>query len=170
MTTRIILTVIGSDQPGLTQAVANAIHESGGNWLESHLSRLAGKYVGSVLAEIDPDALPELADQVKAIDASGLQVTIVSAGEEPEIIGHSLTVELVGQDRPGIVREVTGVLARLSVNIEQLETRTRNGAWSGEVLFEAKANVTLPFFMDDAALREALEEISGEIMVDFTFS
>ena len=52
----VILSVIGSDRPGLTEALAGAVLAAGGNWLESHLSRLGGLYVGSVLVELEPEA------------------------------------------------------------------------------------------------------------------
>ena len=74
------------------------------------------------------------------------------------------------QPRPGIVREVTAVLAGLGVNIEELDTGIENGAWSGERLFRASALVTLPAGMEATAVSDALEAISGEVMVDFTFA
>ena len=168
MSARVILIVTGSDRPGLTKALADAVHAAGGNWLESHLSRLGGKYVGSVLVELDSAALPDLEAQVRAVDASGLRVSVVGADDSPQPGGDALTVELVGQDRPGIVREVTAVLAGLGVNIDSLTTSTEHGAWSGESLFRAEARVTLPPGVDRDEVQAALEGISGEVMVDFT--
>lgn len=170
MTTRIILTVLGSDRPGLTQALADAVMAAGGNWLESHLLRLGGKYVGSVLVELDEAGLDTLEAEVRKVDASGLQVAIVPAGDGPGDPEASLWIELVGQDRPGIVREVTSVLAGLGVNIEELKTGTENTAWSGELLFRAKARLTLPPGVSFDQVRGGLENISGDIMVDFTIS
>ena len=168
MTSRVILSAIGSDRPGLTQALADAVAGAGGNWLESHLSRLGGKYVGAVLVELDDGNLPELERRVRAIDEAGLEVSVVAAGDEPEGGGKPLWIELVGQDRPGIVREVTGVLKALQLNIEDFSTTTENSAWSGELLFRMKARIRLPDGMVRARVQEALEAISGEIMVDFT--
>ena len=170
--TQVILVVSGSDRPGLTKALADAVHAAGGNWLESHLSRLGGKYVGSVLVELDAAALPTLEAQVRAVDATGLHVALVPA-EAPDDAasapgGEALTVELVGQDRPGIVREVTTALAALGVNIDSLTTGTERGAWSGECLFRAEARVTLPEGVGRDEVQAALEAISGEVMVDFT--
>ena len=170
MTTRIILNVLGSDRPGLTQALADAVLAAGGNWLESHLSRLGGKYVGSVLVELEAVGLAALEQAVRKVDASGLQVSIIFAGDEPQSTAKSLWIELVGQDRPGIVREVTGVLAGLGANIEDFSSDTENGAWSGEQLFRAKAQVALPDGVTPDQVRQALEAISGEIMVDFSFA
>ena len=166
--TQVILVVTGSDRPGLTKALADAVHAARGNWLESHLSRLGGKYVGSVLVELDAAALPELEAQVRAVDASGLRVSVVPADAVSQPGGDTLTVELVGQDRPGIVREVTAVLAALAVNIDSLTTSTEHGAWSGEPLFRAEAKVTLPQGVDQDKVQAALEGISGDVMVDFT--
>ena len=95
---------------------------------------------------------------------------MVAAGEEPAASGEMLRLELVGQDRPGIVREVTAVLAELGVNIEDFATTTENGAWSGERLFRLAARLNIPPGTTSDQVRSALEAISGEIMVDFTFT
>src|SRR5687768_4324196 len=76
---RVILVVTGSDRPGLTKVLAEAVQTAGGNWLESHLSQLGGKYVGSVLVELDSAALPTLEAEVRKVDATGLSVSIVPA-------------------------------------------------------------------------------------------
>jgi glycine cleavage system regulatory protein len=169
MSVRLILTVSGSDRPGLTRAVADAIFDAGGNWLESHLSRLGGMYVGSVLVEIVAEAAGRLEQAVQAIDTEGLAVSLVPAGDETPPSGDPLLIELVGQDRPGIVAELTRLLAGLEVNIEELETEIENGAWSGELLFRGKVRAHVPRSTDCEAVRTALETISGDMMVDFTF-
>lgn len=164
----VILTVVGSDRPGLTRAIADAVFAAGGNWLESHLSRLGGKYVGSVLVELPEDRLGELEAAARAIDAVGLKVDIIAAVAAPERSGQPLGIEIVGQDRPGIVREVTTVLAGLDVNIEDFTTAIEGSAWSGAPLFRAKARLLIPAKLSTDQVREALERISGEIMVDFS--
>ena len=170
MKTRVILSAAGSDRPGLTRSLAEAVLAAGGNWLESHLSRLGGRYVGSVLVEVDAARLGAFEAAIRRIDAGGLAVSLVPAGEEPAPAGELLRLELVGQDRPGIVREVTAVLAELGVNIEDFATSTENGAWSGERLFRLAARLDIPSGMTSEQVRSALEAISGEIMVDFTFT
>jgi glycine cleavage system regulatory protein len=167
MKTRVILSAAGSDRPGLTRMLAEAVLAAGGNWLESHLSRLGGRYVGSVLVELDSANLETFEAAIRAVDAKGLAVSLVEAGEGGASAGETLLLDLVGGDRPGIVHEVTGVLAELGVNIESFATRTEHGAWSGESLF---ARLSVPAGTRTEAVRQALEAISGEIMVDFTFA
>lgn len=166
--TQVILTVIGSDRPGLTRQLAGAIQDAGGNWLESHLSRLGGKYVGSVLVEIEDSAIGALRDAARHVDSAGLAVSLVGAEPGPPELREGLVVELLGQDRPGIIREVTEVIAGLGANIDSLSSSTRSGAWSGERLFGAVLSVTLPEGLDAGRLRESLEELSGEMMVDLS--
>jgi len=162
----VILTVVGSDRPGLTRAIADAVYAAGGNWLESHLSRLGGKYVGSVLVELPEGRLGELEEAARRIDAIGLKVDIIASATPGERSGRPLTIEIVGQDRAGIVREVTTVLAGLDVNIEDFVTAIESSAWSGAPLFRAKAKLLIPAALAIEDVREALEGISGEIMVD----
>lgn len=170
MSKSVILTVVGSDRPGLTQALADAVLAAGGNWLESHLAKLGGKYVGSVLVELPEDRLAALEAAARGIDAIGLSVAVLDAAEGRPSAGQALLLELVGQDRPGIVREVTGVLAALNVNIEDLATSVENSSWSGARLFRATARLLVPEGSSPDEVRDALERISGEIMVDFSLS
>lgn len=164
--TSVILSVIGSDRPGLTQALAGAVLSAGGNWLESHLSRLGGLYVGSVLVALDADRIEALRSAVSAVDAQGLEVRIVQAIEGAGAPGQALMFSLVGQDRPGIVRQVTAVLSGLDVNIETFETRLSAEPHSGAPLFHMEARLRLPRGLPAGAVQDALEAISAEIMVD----
>jgi glycine cleavage system regulatory protein len=166
----VILSVIGSDRPGLTEALAGAVLAAGGNWLESHLSRLGGLYVGSVLVALEADKVDALRQAVSAVDAHGLEVRVAPALEAPGAVGEALNFSLVGQDRPGIVRQVTAVLSGLDVNIETFETQITAEPHSGAPLFHLDARLRLPRTLSAAAVQSALEGISGEIMVDISLT
>jgi glycine cleavage system regulatory protein len=162
----LILSVIGSDRTGLTQALAGAVRSAGGNWLESHLSRLGGLYVGSVLVEIGTDGVDALRSAVQAVDSQGLEVRISPAVEAPGPAGDAVQFSLVGQDRPGIVHQVTAILSGLDVNIEAFETHVTAEPHSGAPLFHMDARLRLPPALRAQGVQAALEEISAEIMVD----
>lgn len=159
----LVLSVVGSDRPGLTKAVAAAVLSARGNWLESHLSLLGGLYVGSVLVEGEADALRAA---VSAIDAAGLEVRIAPAMDQTDRDGETLAFSLVGQDRPGIVNQVTAALSPLGANIETFETWLSKESHSGAPLFHMEAQLRLPAGLTAARVQAALEAISGEIMVD----
>lgn len=163
----LILSVVGSDRPGLTEALAGAVFSAGGNWLESHLSRLGGLYVGSVLVDLDEARVEALRAAVGAVDAQGLEVRIAAAAPSAaEATGEVVGFSVVGQDRPGIVRQVTGVVSGLGANIETFETRLSVEPHSGAPLFHLEARLRLPPTLKAEAVQAALEAISGEIMVD----
>ena len=162
----LVLSVAGSDRPGLTKALAAAVLSAGGNWLESHLSRLGGLYVGSVLVELDQGKVDALRAAVSAVDAAGLEVRIAPAGARTGAAGETLEFSLVGQDRPGIVNQVTKAVSDLGANIETFETWLTSEAHSGAPLFHMAANLRLPAGLSAAKVQTALEAISGEIMVD----
>jgi glycine cleavage system regulatory protein len=166
----VILSVSGSDRPGLTEALAGAVLAAGGNWLESHLSRLGGLYVGSVLVELEAGSVEKLRSAVRAVDAKGLEVRIAPAVEGPGAVGDALEFSLVGQDRPGIVRQVTAVLSGLDVNIEKFDTRISAEPHSGAPLFHMDARLRLPRGLQAGGVQAALEGISAEIMVDISLT
>jgi glycine cleavage system regulatory protein len=166
----LILSVMGSDRPGLTQALAGAVLSAGGNWLESRLSRLGGLYVGSVLVELDADSVDALRLAVRAVDAEGLEVRIAPAVEGARAWGEAVRFSLVGQDQPGIVHQVTAVFSSLDVNIEAFDTRISAEPHSGAPLFHMEANLRLPPALGAEAVQAALEKISAEIMVDISLT
>ena len=166
----LILSIVGSDRPGLTRALAAAVLSAGGNWLESHLSRLGGLYVGSVLVELETGDVDGLRSAVRAVDAQGLEVRISPAIENAQAVGDTVQFSLVGQDRSGIVHQVTAILSRLEANIEDFDTHISVEPHSGAPLFHMEARLRLPPTLPAQAVQAALEEISAEIMVDISLT
>src|SRR6185437_9456716 len=107
----LVMTVIGNDRPGLVDSVASIVAEHGGNWLESRMSRLAGQFAGIVHVEVPAENELALTKALKTLDARGLTV-VVHSGQRKAAAGRQTSVlEIVGQDRPGIVRQISHTLA-----------------------------------------------------------
>jgi glycine cleavage system regulatory protein len=157
----LILTVIGPDRPGLVRALSAAVAARGGSWLESRMARLAGQFAGIVLVEA-PEAL---LDDLHALESEGLRV-IAQSGSTGAPQGERLLLEVVGHDRPGIVRDVAAVLAATGVNIEELTTGVDSGSFSGEAMFRANASLRSPSTAATEAMRAGLEALGNELMVD----
>jgi glycine cleavage system regulatory protein len=160
----LILTVVGPDRPGLVRALSQAVAARGGSWLESRMARLAGQFAGIVLVEA-PDAL---LDDLHALESQGLRIVVHSGVTAPSVATAQprLTLEVVGNDRPGIVRDIAQILAESGVNIEELTTGVASGSFSGEILFRVTALVRAPNDTAVDAIREGLEELGNELMVD----
>lgn len=160
----LIMTVVGPDRPGLVSALSEAVAARNGSWLESRMARLAGQFAGIVLVEA-PEAL---LDDLRALESQGLRIVVqsgMSGAAETTAEPRSL-LEVVGNDRPGIVRDITQILAQNRINIEELTTGVASGSFSGETLFRATALVRAPDQAAMDAMRVALELLGNELMVD----
>jgi glycine cleavage system regulatory protein len=165
----LVLTVIGNDTSGLVDALAGPIARHGGSWDRSHMARLAGQFAGIVVVSVPDENVTALQASLDGLNAQGLldvQVAIASSSTEDEPSENLLRLELVGQDRPGIISEISAALATRDVSIVELETNTTSAPMSGELLFEAKATLRVPNELALDQLRETLEDIANELMVD----
>ena len=166
MQTFLVLTVIGEDRPGLVEAIAQVIMDNSGNWLESSMSQLAGKFAGILRVSVKNEKADNLVSALNNL-SQNLKVVIERVDVEQENLASQLIeLTLVGNDRPGIIREISGALNTLSVNFEQLTTECTPAPMSGDVLFKAIANLTLPKNLDIDVLREDLEKLTDDLIVE----
>lgn len=164
------MTVIGADRPGLVESVASIVASHGGNWLESRMSRLGGQFAGILRVQVASDSETALAAALTALEGKGISIVIHSDKTETMVAKAELRVlEIVGQDRPGIVQQITRALASHGVNVEELETECVSAAMSGETLFKAKAKVLVPASTNVAALKAELEKIASDLIVEVAF-
>ena len=159
------MTVIGPDRPGLVQLVASRVADNGGNWLESRMCHLGGQFAGILRVEVSKEKLAALTKALRTLEADGLQV-VIHAGEGSATPGRSAEIEFVGQDRPGILRSISGVLAAHGVNVEDLSSERVSAPMGGGTLFQAKVVVSIPPKADLGALRADLEKIAADLMID----
>jgi glycine cleavage system regulatory protein len=165
--TDLVLTLIGPDRPGLVQAVAGIVADHGGNWLESRMTHLAGKFAGILRAELPAARAPAALKALAALEREGLKIVAETAARAERAGGdRTMDLDLLGQDRPGIVREIAQLLAGGGINVEELTTDRKSAPMSGEILFEAKARVRVPASADLGKLRAALERIANDLMVE----
>ncbi len=162
----LVMTVIGKDRPGLIEAIANTVAAYGANWLESRMCRLGGEFAGILRIHVDAAQQPGLGKQLRALESQGLHVTVRATETLPPSTERIVTLELVGQDRPGIVREISHTLAKQGINVEELSTSCSSAPMSGETLFRAEARLQLPGECHVPELRKELERIGGNLLVD----
>lgn len=167
----LVLTLIGPDRPGIVEAIAEPIARHGGNWLESRMAHLAGKFAGILRLEVPAGQEASLVAALRAVETGGLKLTIETGPSGGAAAGaRAFVLELVGLDRPGIVREISHALAEQAVNIEELTTDRTTAPMSGELLFRSRARVSLPPAVDPERLRQRLEQLAGDLMVQVTLA
>lgn len=170
MKTALILTLLGEDNPGLVASLAECVAHTGGNWLESSMSHLGGQFAGILRVEVAMERVPELLVRLQELRKRGLHITTsVEPNHEMQPTRALHSLEVVGQDRPGIVAHLTRALSNHGVNIEELSTGLKGAPWSGEPLFEAKARLLIPVDADTEAIRSEMEKIAADMVADLKF-
>ncbi|MEQ9410932.1 MAG: ACT domain-containing protein [Fuerstiella sp.] len=174
----LVVTLVGPDRPGLVGAVSDVVRRHGGNWRESRMSHLAGQFAGIVLVEAPDDRSEALVTDLHNLSSLGLKVvaqldTVRGAdagltGDADAGDGTLWTVSVVGNDRPGIVREVTQVLAAHDVNVEELTTACSDAPLAGGQIFRATIRLRVPEGLSVELLQDELEGIAMDLMIDFT--
>lgn len=161
---QLVLTVIGKDKAGLVEQLAKVINEHHGNWMASNLSHLAGYFAGIVqieVAETDVTALTHALEQLSDLDVK------IQQGEQTELDEtQQIRFVITGNDRPGIVRELSSILNYKGVNIVTFESNKQSAPNWGVPLFHAETTVQLPAGLHRDDVVHALEAIATDIIVD----
>ena len=167
MDVSLVMTVIGPDRPGIVSALADCGRSFDANWAESRMASLAGQFAGIVRWQVAAKHAEAMATELRKLEASGLQIVIATSDAHGALVARRLiAVELVGHDRPGIVHDVARELTRYGASIEALDTEIASAAWSGEPLFKATATVAVPQSVALQTLRQRLEALANDLMVD----
>ena len=165
-----IVTLVGEDRPGLVNALAECAAANGANWLDSSMAHLAGKFAGIVRLDVAEANADRLEAALRALSSTGLSLSIERGTAAAGAAGGELIrMALLAHDRPGIVRDISAVLARHGLSIDALETACENASMSGEPLFRARAELAVPAGIGLAGVRSDLEALANELMVDLDF-
>lgn len=164
----LVLSVVGDDRTGLVSALAETVATHGGNWERSELAELAGAFAGIVLVTVADDRAEELIEALRSLDGLLRVTTHAGGGDAITTAGRVLTFTVLGNDRPGIVREVAGAISAHALSIDSFTSRTLDAPMAGGTLFEATVSVRVPENDDATPIVAALERLADEIQVDLS--
>jgi len=167
MSTSFVLTVVSEDHPGIVESLSELLAEHGGNWTESSMLSLAGQFAGILLASVPDQRAEAFVEGLARLESEGMQIVARRSVSAPgSAAEREFTLDLVGQDRPGIVHDITQILAKHQVNVQELETHCQSASMSGENLFLAHARLLIPTDASIEDLQDELEDLANELMVD----
>ncbi len=164
----LVMTVLGNDRPGLVSSLADTVADHGGNWLESRMARLAGQFAGIARIECPAETVDALISALQTPGTSGLTVLAVREEAVEPAARRTLVVDVVGNDRPGIVRELSAAVAKAGGNIEELTTGLESAPMTGQPMFRAHGIVSIPDDTETDVLTAAIECLGGDLTVDFS--
>lgn len=176
----LILTVIGPDRPGLVEALSDTIKRHDANWLESEMAQLVGQFAGIVHVQVAEPVADALTADLVNLQNKGLSVQVTPAPAPGSHAGSdsgggvadttAYRLELLGLDRPGIVRDLAQALAARSINVAQLKTQTVSAPMSGEQMFKATATLHAPATTAEDELHDALDQLAAALDLDLTLT
>jgi glycine cleavage system regulatory protein len=130
---------------------------------------MAGKFAGILRISIAAENVNSLQIRLSLLATQGINVGVEVSAEAGESgATKDLTLNLVGNDRPGIVKEVSQALAKMGVNVLELTTNCESAPMSADLLFKTEAHLRVPKGFDADVLTDALESISNDLMVEIT--
>lgn len=166
MSAILILTLIGSDRPGVVEEVASLVAEHDGEWLQSRMAHLGGQFAGILKVRVSMENATALSRALEALDREGITVTVRMEQFIDPPPTRLARIELVGHDKPGIIRQISSLLRRHQLNVEEMITECSSAPMTGETLFRATLAVGMPEVGCPESLQTDLEKIAHDLMVD----
>ena len=162
----LVLTLIGPDHPGIVDSVSEVVAAHGGNWLDSRMAHLAGKFAGVLCVEVAEEQAAALEEALARLEVDGLRIVVERSAPSDAPVHHAMEIELLGLDRPNLVHEISALLATHRINVEELSTDRPAAAHSGDRMFHAHFRVMIPETVDVTDVRHGLERLAGDLMVE----
>lgn len=172
MQTSFIVTFIGDDRPGLVERLSAVIEQNRGNWHESKLSQLGGKFAGLILVSLPADGGPSLEADLAALAASGISVRVTptehvtTAPSAEATPGRDISLTVIGPDRRGIVREISRALAQRHINVLEMDSDVQSAPMSAEMIFSARISAWIPQATNMEDLWASLDEIAENMTLE----
>jgi len=170
MASTLVLTICAPDRTGIMSRVSGIVTDGGGNWLESRMARLGGQFAGIVRVTCDNHPAAEaLQKALTGLSAEKIQVTCHEEGAVSDLsFGRCLEIDIYGNDRPGIVSQLTRAISGAGANVEELNTSIESAAMAGHPIFHASGKICLPESIAEDELVTVIENLSDDLNVEIT--
>ena len=160
----IIFTLVGIDKPGLISDLAKTVYDMGGNWLGSNFSHMAGHFAGFVQVDLPLEKHQALMERLS--EHPDLKIHLLPGITETRGEQQTVQIDIMGNDNTGIVQELTQILSQFNLNIVKFDSFLESAPNWGGALFKAKAIITVAADFDLETLRDRLESVANDLMVD----
>lgn len=167
MTTHYVLTVSSDDKPGIVRQIADIVSRHNGNWLESRLAQLAGKFVGVIHITVAPDQTANLQGALSGLQADAIFLTMEPLGTtNAHHPARTANFTATGPDRTGIVFEISRAFSQRNINVVELSSECSSMPYSGEPMFTVAGLISLPDPVDIGDLTNDLDAIADSLGID----
>lgn len=167
---KVLISVLGHDQPGIIAAVSGVICARQGNIENVSQTLLQSMFGALMIVAVPASETPEALQQAFADVCSKLKLTVhvdryevpAPPAVKPDVQPYIVTA--IGPDQRGLVCEVAKLLALHDVNITNMQAIFKGGTKPLDNLMIFEVDIPRHTVMDD--LREGLREISVRLALD----
>lgn len=165
----LVLTIIGRDRAGVVASLADVVRFHDGNWKRSELAEIAGTFAGVVVVEVGDDRVDELLTNLLVLREQGVHVTAQQV-EEPTDVPEAdeVRLRLTGDDRPGVVHEISSAISGFGISMSRLGTVTDLPGDNGGTRFDITAQLTVPVGTDLDAVLDSIGELAAKSGIALT--
>ena len=160
----IIFTLVGRDKPGLISNLAKTVYDMGGNWLGSNFSHMAGHFAGFVQIDLPLEKHSSLVELFST--HPDLKIHLLPGITEHPAVQKIVQLDITGNDRSGIVQELTHILSQFNLNIIKFDSSLESAPNWGSALFKVKTTINVAVDFDLETLQESLENVANDLMID----
>lgn len=168
MSSLIVISALGSDRPGIVEALSGAVLARDGNILDSRMTVLGGEFAVLMLVSGEEDALAQLEnDRASLEQALNLTITLKRTalpGTRARALPYR--VEVVALDHPGIVHDIANFFSTRSINIDDLSTGTYAAPHTGSPMFSLHMTLSVPAEQSVGKLRETFLDFCEQRNLD----
>jgi glycine cleavage system transcriptional repressor len=155
MDSYLVVSALGTDRPGLVEALSETVVESGCNINDSRMAVLGGEFAIIMLLSGNWNSVAKIEQALSNLEEK-LELKIQSKRTEPRTSTDHLipyAVEVVSLDHAGIVCDIADFFYRRHINIEDVYSSTYPAPHTGARMFTLHMTVGIPSDTAIAALR-----------------
>ena len=157
---------IGPDRPGIVSTVSAFLAERGCNLEDSKMSVLGEDFSLAVLFSGEKNCVDKAQADIKILEKLAGLTTLLKDTKNPgnsrKASALNYKLEAFGVDHNGIVTEITAVLHKNKINVENMETYLEEPSASGTPVFHMSVKITLPSDLPLIRLKEELTKVEAK--------
>jgi glycine cleavage system regulatory protein len=161
----LVLTIIGRDRAGVVAELADVVRFHEANWKRSELAEISGTFAGVVVVDVDDDRADELLANLLILRQQGLHITAEQIDAPVDVPdAQQVRLRFTGDDRPGIVHEISTTISEFGISISRLGTAIDTTGDSDQ--FEITTQLVVPVAVDLDAVLDAINKLTDDLGID----
>lgn len=168
MTTKLVISALGADRPGIVDELSNIIYSHSLNIEDSRMTVLGGEFAVLLLVSGEQASIDAIQTQANDIEQALQMRLLIKTTTESSYIENAIpySVEVAALDHPGIVNNIASFFSERNINIVNLHTESYSAPHTGTPMFALHMTIGVSADTNIAHLRDAFMQVCDELNLD----